>query len=179
LDVDSYVGRVDEEARERETVAAAEAEAQRQEQEERQRQEDLNRGFMGFLRRLAASLGIPLPALFAALALILILIIVIILLLKHIFRAMEIVITDEKDTLIKKIAPFGFVMLNSPAAILPGIGNENNLAFRIERSAFGLKLKTLDSAAIADSSPYKKGGTYNLKGVINLANGRIVRVSVR
>jgi hypothetical protein len=179
LDVDSYVGQVDEDARAREAALTAQEEARKSEEDARLREEALNRGFMGFLRRLAAGLGIPLEALFAAFAVLIILIIVIILLLKHIFRTLEILITDEKDTLIKKLAPFGFVLLNSLADILPAIGNENNLVLRIERSAFGLKVKILDSAAIADTSPYKKGGTSKLKGVINLANGRIVKVTVR
>jgi hypothetical protein len=70
-------------------------------------------------------------------------------------------------------------MVNSAAAVLPGLGNENNQAMRIQRGAFGLKVNILDPQVIAENSPYKKRGIHPLKGVIGLANKRLIRVTVR
>ena len=170
----------------------AEAERRRLEEEqarleeERRLEAERNAGLMGVLRRfaarlgdLAASLGIPLPVLIAALILIPLLIILLIVFVARAFKTKELLITDGKETLIRKIPPGGNILLNSSAAVLPGIGNENNQVFRIQRGLFGLSIQILDSAAIAEKSPYKKAGTHSLKGVINLANGAQVRVSVR
>ncbi|MDR2314023.1 MAG: VWA domain-containing protein [Spirochaetaceae bacterium] len=122
---------------------------------------------------------LSLPVLAGGGAVLLLLLLLLILLLRQIFRIKEIIITDEQETIIKRIAVFGGILLNSPAAILPGIGNENNQILHLRRSLFGCKIKTLDSRAIADTSPYKKSGTRNLKEVIKLANGRVIRITVR
>jgi hypothetical protein len=167
VDINAQVNQLEEEER-----ALAEAE------EARRIEEEQNAGFMGFLRRLAASFGVSLPVLIGGFLIFLLLLLLIIILLVQIFKTREVVITDEQETIIRRLAPFGGISLNSPSAILPGIGNENNQAFRLKRSLLGLKVQTLDSQAIADNSPYKKG-TRNLKGVINLANGRLVRITVR
>jgi hypothetical protein len=59
------------------------------------------------------------------------------------------------------------------------LGNENNQVFRLQRSLFGFKIKTLDSQAMANNTPYKKTGIHPLAGVVSLANGRIVRITPR
>jgi hypothetical protein len=168
VDVNSQITRLEEEER----VRAEAEEAVRLEAERRA-------GFTGLLRRLADGLGVV-PGVFAGgFALLLLLIVFLAVLLTRIFKTRELVITDEKETVIRRIAPFGGLTLNSPAAVLPGIGNENNQILRIRRSAFGLTVRIMDTAAIADTSPYKKGGARPLKGVISLANGRIIRITVR
>jgi hypothetical protein len=172
LDVESYVNQVEEEARAKEEAIAAE-EAARKAEEER------NSGLSGFSRRVAAGLGISLPVLLGILALCIVLFILAVLLLRRIFETIEIIITDEKETLIKKLAPFSGVMINSAAALLPALGNENNQVMRIQRSAFGLNVNIFDPQAVAENSTYKKRGIHPLKGVISLANGRLIRVTVR
>jgi hypothetical protein len=172
VDVESHVERIEEEARAKEE-ALAEEEAARQAEEKR------NSGIPGFFRRIAAGLGVSFGILLGSVVLIVILLICALILLRRIFRTIEIVITDEKETLIKKLSPFGGILVNSAAAVLPGLGNENNQVMRIQRGAFGLYLNVLDPQAIAENSPYKKRGTHPLKGVINLANGRLIRVTLR
>ncbi|MDR1507004.1 MAG: VWA domain-containing protein [Treponema sp.] len=172
LDVGSYVDQVDREANEREQRLAEEEEARRAE-------DARNSGVGGFLRRAAAGLGIPLEILAGLFVLVLVLIILVILLLRKIFKTIEIIITDEKETLIKKLSPFGGIMINSAAAILPALGNENNQVMRIQRGAFSLKVNIFDPQAIAENSPYKKRGIHPHKGVVSLSNGRIIRVTVR
>jgi hypothetical protein len=173
---DSNLGGVDITAQvnQKEEEERARAEAEEEERLEKER----NAGFMGFLRRLAAGLGVSLPVLIGGFLILLLLLLLIIILLVQIFKTREVVITDEKETIIRRIIPFGGIILNSPSAILPGLGNENNQVFRLNRSLLGFQIQTLDSQAIADHSPYKKG-TRSLKGVINLANGRLVRITVR
>jgi hypothetical protein len=89
------------------------------------------------------------------------------------------VITDEKETLTLKISPFGKIVLNSPGAILPTIGNENTQVLSIQRGLSKFKMEILDSEALAVNSPYKKAGIYPLKGAISLANGSQIRIRVR
>jgi Mg-chelatase subunit ChlD len=168
VDINAQVNQLEEKEQ---AIAAAE--------EARRLEEEQNVGFMGFLRRLAASLGVPLPVLIGGFLILLLLLLLIIILLVQIFKTREVVITDEKETIIRRIAPLSGIILNSPSAILPGIGNENNQVFRVNRSLLGIKVQTMDSLAIAETSPYKKTGTHALKGVINLANGRLVRITVR
>jgi Mg-chelatase subunit ChlD len=172
LDVESYVNRVEEEARAKEEALAAEEEA-------RKAEEKRNSGILGFLRRIAAGLGFPLEILLGVLAFIVILLICAVMLLRRIFRTIEIIITDEKETLIKKLSPFGGITVNSAVAVLPGLGNENNQVMRIQRGAFSLNVNILDPQVIAENSPYKKRGIHPLKGVISLANGKLIRVTVR
>jgi hypothetical protein len=182
-DVNTKVSQQEEEERAREDAEKAREEEARQLEEERKLEEErnasVNAGFMGFLRRLAESLGIPLPALIGGFFVLLLLLILLIIFLIRAFRVKEIIITDENETLIKKIPPFGGITLNSAAAVLPGIGNENDQVIRISRNIVRFKIQTVDSEAIAETSPYKKQGAHPLKGVIALANGRLVRVTVR
>jgi hypothetical protein len=168
VDINAQVNQLEEE----EQALAAAEEARRLEAER-------NVGFMGFLRRLASGLGVPLPVLIAGFFVLLLLLLLIIILLVQIFKTREVVITDEKETIIRRIAPLSGIILNSPSAILPGIGNENNQIFRVSRSLLGVQIQTMDSSAIAETSPYKKTGTHVLKGVIGLANGRRIRITVR
>jgi hypothetical protein len=165
--------------REAEASERAEAERLAAEDEARRREEELARGVMGFLRALAARTGLPLPALAGVSLLILAFLVFALVFLVRAFKTRELVITDEQETLIRRIPGLGGITLNSPSAILPGIGNENSQVFRIQRGFAGIKVQTLDSRALADNSPYKKTGTRPLKGVIGLANGRLVRVTVR
>jgi hypothetical protein len=182
---DSSLEGLDVGGQEKEADASAQAEAARLAEEARKAEEariaeeEWNRGIMGFFRRLAASLGISLTALFIILAVILLVIILAIILLARIFRTIEIIITDEKETLIRKLAPFAGILLNSAAGNLPALGVDNSQILRIQRSAFSLNVNIMDEAAVADSSPYKKRGSHPLKGVISLANGRLIRVTVR
>ena len=171
-DVNARIAQQEEEERAREEEA-------RRVEEERKLEEERNAGFMGFLRRLADSLGIPLPALIAGFFLILLLLILLIVFLIRAFGTKELIITDESETLIRKIPPFGGFVLNSPSAILPGIGNENNQVIRISRNIAGFTVQTMDTQAIAETSPYKKQGNHPLKGVIALANDRLIRITIR
>jgi hypothetical protein len=172
VDVAAYADEVEKAATEREAAAAAEEAA-------RLEAEKANSGLSGFLNRLSAALGFPAGILLGGILLITILIILAIIILAKIFKTVEVAITDEKETLTKTLAPFAGILLNSPAGFLPALGVESSQVLRISRSAFGLKVQVNDEAAIADSSPYKKRGTYPLTGVINLANGKIVRATIR
>ena len=172
IETNALIAQLEEEERAREEEA-------RRLEEEQKLNEQQNAGFMGFLRRLAESLGIPLPALIACLILIPLLLILLIVFLIRAFKTKELVIADENERLIKKIPPFGGFMLNSPSAILPGIGNENNQVIRIGRKLVRFTVQTMDSQAIAETSPYKKQGIHPLKGIIALANGNMIRVTVR
>jgi Mg-chelatase subunit ChlD len=179
LDVESYVNQVEEEARTKEAARIAEEEAKAAEEAAEKAEAKRNSGIVGFSRRIALGLGIPLHILLGLLAFIILFLILIAVLLQRIFRTTEIIITDEKETLIKKLAPFGGIMVNSTVAVLPALGNENNQIMRIQRSAFGLKVNILDPQPIAENSPYKKRGIHPLKGVISLANGKLIRATVR
>jgi Mg-chelatase subunit ChlD len=179
LDVESYVNQVEEEARTKEAAKIAEEEARAAEEEARKAEETRNSGIPGFFRRVAAGLGLSLQILLGVLAFSILFLILIAALLRRIFKTVEIIITDEKETLIKKLAPFGGIMINSAAGALPALGNENNQAMRIQRSAFGLNVNILDPQVIAENSPYKKQGIHPLKGVISLVNGKLIRVTVR
>jgi Mg-chelatase subunit ChlD len=172
IDVESYVNRVEEENRLKEEALAAEETA-------RKAEEKRNSGVMGFLRRFTVGLGFPLEIFLGALTFIVIFLICVIIVLQQIFKTIEIVITDEKETVIQKLPPFGGIMVNSAAAALPSLGNENNQVMRIQRGAFGLKLNILDPRVIAEDSSYKKRGIHPLKGVITLANKKLIRVTVR
>ncbi|MDR2142874.1 MAG: VWA domain-containing protein [Treponema sp.] len=172
LDVDSYADQVEEKARAKEEAEASEKAA-------RKAGEKRNSGIEGFFRRAAAGLGVSFRLLLGILGLVVLLVIVAVVLLRRIFRTIEIVITDEKETLIKKLSPFGGIMVNSVAALLPALGNENNQVMRIQRGAFNLKVNILDPQAIAKDSAYQKRGIHPLKGVISLANGKLIRVTIR
>ncbi|MDR2662825.1 MAG: VWA domain-containing protein [Treponema sp.] len=168
VDVNSQITLLEEEERARtEAEEAARLEAER------------SAGFTGLLRRLAEGLGLVPGVFLGGIVLLVLFLVFLIFLITRIFKTRELVITDEKETIIRQTAPFGGLTLNSPAAVLPGIGNENNQILRIQRGAFGLTVRIMDTAAIADTSPYKKGGVQPLKGVISLANGRIIRITVR
>ena len=181
VNTDSALSGTDVNARitqQEEAERAREDEARRLE-EERRLEEQRNAGFMGFLRRLAASMGISLSALIVGFLLLLLLLILLIVFIIRAFRVRELVVTDESETLIKKVPPFGGFILNSPSAILPGIGNENNRVIRVNRNIVRFTVQIMDSGAIAETSPYKKQGNHPLKGVISLANGRLIRITVR
>jgi Mg-chelatase subunit ChlD len=179
LDVESYVNQVEEEARVKEAARIAEEEAKAAEEAAEKAEAARNSGILGFSRRIATGLGIPLQVLLGVLVVIILFLILGAALLQRIFKITEIIITDEKETLLKKLAPFSGIMINSAAAVLPALGNENNQVMRIQRSAFGLKVNILDPQPIAENSPYKKRGIHPLKGVIGLANGKLIRVTVR
>jgi len=168
----------------------ARAEAERRLQEERRLEErrleeerrldaERNAGFMGALRSFSANLGVPLAALVAGLLLLLLLLILLVVFLRRAFKTKELVISDEKETFTKKIPPFGRIVLNSAALILPGLGSENDRVFRIQRGLFGFKVFILDTKAFPEKSPYQKGGAHPLRGVIGMANGSQVKIRVR
>ena len=146
-------------------------------QEDRERaraeeeQENRYAGFIGALRSLADSMGIPLWLFIAGFFLILLLLFLLILFFVNSAKPKQIIISDGRETLRLKIPFMGKVTLNSPSAILPSLGKENDRVFSIERGISGFKLIILKSEPIADNSIYKKVGTYPLKGAINLANG--------
>jgi len=167
---------------------------QLEEKEEQQRQEtelakqDAERlaaesASMGVFRHLKNTLGLPVFAsgLFLVLLTAIIPLILLIVILARLLKNKELVITDGKESVVKKIPVMGRIMLNSPAFVLSGIGNENNRAFCIERGLFGFKLQTLDSQAMADGSPFRKTGMHPFKGggSVGLANGNMIRITVR
>ncbi|MDR1389024.1 MAG: VWA domain-containing protein [Treponema sp.] len=141
-------------------------------------QNERAQGVLGFLRSLAAKLGISLGALFIGFLVLLLLFILLVLLIASIFKTKDFIITDEQETLVKSIPAFAGITLNSAAGVLPAVGGENDQILRVQRGAFGVKIKTLEPAAIGDGSPYKKG-TRPLRGVIMLANGRLIRITRR
>jgi hypothetical protein len=105
--------------------------------------------------------------------------ILIIVILVRILKTRELVIADDKDSIIKRLPVMGRIMLNSPALVLSGIGNENDRVFRIERGFFCFKIETLNPTAMAENSPYRKTGTHSFKGgEISLTNGRMVRITI-
>lgn len=164
---------------------AEEEEKRRQEEEKRLEAERLGTETpsIGIIQRLKNVLGLQIFASGIVLILLVALIplLLLILILVRTLKLKELIITDGKETIIRRIPVMGRVMLNSPILVLPGIGNENSRIFAIERGIFGLKLQVMDSASIADDSPFKKTGLYSLKkdGSIGLANGKQIRVSFR
>ena len=172
IETNALIAQLEEEERAREEEA-------RRLEEERRLNEQQNGGFMGFLRRLAESLGIPLPALIAGLILLPLLLILLVVFLIRAFSTKELVITDGNETIRRKLPPFGGFILNSPSAIIPGIGNENNQVFRINRNLTRFFVQTMDTQAIAETSTYKKQGSHPLKGVIAMANGSTIRITIR
>jgi len=147
--------------------------------EEERLEAERSTGFMGVVRRLAFSTGVSPVAVLAILALLVLLLLFLIVFLIRASKPKTLVITDEKETLTLKISPFGKIVLNSPEARLPNLGNENAKVLSIQRGLSALKMQTLDPDALAVNSPYKKAGTYPLKGVVNLANGAVVKIRVR
>jgi hypothetical protein len=105
--------------------------------------------------------------------------ILIIVILLRTFKTRELVIADDKESVTKRLPVMGRILLNSPSFILSGIGNENDRIFRIERGLFGFRIQTLNSQAMAENSPFRRAGTHRFKGgVINLTNGRMVRITI-
>ena len=179
MDVNTRIAEQEAAEKAKEEAETRRLEDERRLEEERLLEEQRNAGFMGFLRRLAASLGVSLPVLIGGFLFLLLLLIFLVVFFIRAFRVRELVITDESETLIRKVPPFGGFVLNSPSAILPGIGNENNQVIRVNRGIIKFTVQTMDTAAIAETSPYKKQGAHPLKGVIALANGRLIRITVR
>jgi len=167
-------------------VAELEQEEQQRLEAERARQEERLAGesaSAGIFQRLRNALGLPVFAsgLILILLTAIIPLILLIIILARAFKMKELVITDGKDSVVKKIPLMGRVMLNSPASALSGIGDEFSRVFCVERGFFGLKLQTMDSSAMADGSPFKKSGIHPFKGggSVGLANGSMVQVTVR
>jgi hypothetical protein len=132
-------------------------------------------------QRLMNALGLPVFASGILLVFIsaLIPLILIIVIFIRAFKTRELIIADDKESVVKRIPVMGRVMLNSPSFILSGIGNENDRVFRIERGLFGFKIQTLNSQAMAENSPFSKIGAHPFKGgVVNLTNGRTVRITI-
>ena len=138
---------------------------------------------VGIFQRLKNALGLPVFVSGLALVLLaaIIPLILLIVILARLFKIKELVITDGKESLVKRVPVMGRVMLNSPAFALSGIGGENNSVFCIERGLLGFKLQTLDSRAMAEGSPYQRTGIHSFKGggTVGLANGSMVRITVR
>jgi len=140
-------------------------------------------GSIGVLQHLKNALGLPVFAsgLFLVLLTAIIPLILLIVILARLLKIKELVITDGKESLVKKIPVMGRIMLNSPALVLPGIGNDNDRVFCVERGLFGFKLQTLNSQAMADGTPYSKNGMHPFKGggTVSLANGNMIRITIR
>jgi hypothetical protein len=180
--VEEYVKKVDEAAKVREEAAKAEAaKAAALAEAERLAREG---GIGGFLRRFAASLGIPAAALTVVLAAFaLLLILGFAFLVYRALRPIRVVISDnvmgKADTLERSLAPGAGVLLNSVENVLPGIGGADRAVFRVERGFLGLRVRIEDEEAIAEKSPYRKTGLHPLtKNVIELANGNRVRIAI-
>ncbi|MDR1211067.1 MAG: VWA domain-containing protein [Spirochaetaceae bacterium] len=159
LEVNSYIESVDKKVRDWE-------DAQREEN-------GLPAGVTGiealdnFIGGLALSLGLsPLAAAGIALAVLLALLILLFLFLIT-FRSLELIISDSRETIKKKISPFGRLTLNSPGAALPAI-DQGRAVVRIERSLKSLRVKVLDSDALAPESPLIKAGTVRLDKAITI-----------
>jgi len=136
---------------------------------------------IGFFQHIINALGLRMFASGVLLVIIsaLVPLILIIVILLRTFKTKELVIADDKESVTKRIPVMGRIMLNSPSFILTGIGNENDRVFRIERGLFGFKIQTLNSQAMAENSPFRKIGPHRFKGgVINLTNGRMVRITI-
>jgi len=159
-----------------------EEERLKKESEERAKQEPEpeSSSVSGFQRMInALGLRVFASGIFLIIISALIPLILIIVILLRTFKTRELIIADDKESVIKKIPVMGRVMLNSPSFILSGIGSENDRVFRIERGLFGFKLHTLNSQAMAENSPFKKIGMHRFKGgTINLTNGKVVRITI-
>ncbi|MDR2185129.1 MAG: VWA domain-containing protein [Treponema sp.] len=129
------------------------------------------------LNRAAAALRIPAPVLAGAAGLALLLSAALLILLVRALFPLTLTLSDGRDTLERKLAPFGGITLNSAAAALGGIGAAGAGLFRIERGLLGLKLRVLDGGGFSDKSPYGKAGAYPLKQrELYLKNGRKITV---
>ncbi|MDR1375050.1 MAG: VWA domain-containing protein [Treponema sp.] len=125
----------------------------------------------------AAALSIPAPVLAGAAVLVLVLLAALLLLFVRALLPLSLTLSDGRDTLERKLAPFGRITLNSAAAALGGIGGAEAGLFRIERGLSGLKLRVLDGRGFADKSPYGKAGAYSLKNTeLYLQNGRKITI---
>jgi hypothetical protein len=132
-------------------------------------------GIDGFLGSLAALFGIPLPvAAGLALAVLLVLLLLLFLCLRTL-RPMEIIVSDSKETIKKKISPLGSLTFNSPETALSAI-DQGKAVIRIERNLGSLRVKALDEGAFAAESPLCKAGTIKLdKAVtVQLANKKSI-----
>jgi hypothetical protein len=57
--------------------------------------------------------------------------------------------------------------------------SENDRVSRVDRGLYGYKIQTLNPQAMAEDLSFKKTGTHPFKrGVINLANGRMVMIAI-
>jgi Mg-chelatase subunit ChlD len=169
LQIDSFVEKVDEEAERREAEAAAAATAERD--------GTSSSAMPAFLANAAAALGVPALALAGAAVLILIILVVLLVLLIRAFLPVTLTLSDGKDTLERKLAPFGGITLNSASAALGGIGGDDAGLFRIERTFAGLKLRILDGEGFPEESPYRQTGAHPLRNAeLQLKNGRKITV---
>jgi hypothetical protein len=170
VDVTSRIAQLEEEER-------LQKEAEDREKQEAGPDTALTSSFQRLMKALGMKVfasGILLVVISALIPLILIIVI-----LLRTFKIKELVIADDKESVVKRIPIMGRVMLNSPAFILSGIGNENDRVFRIERGLFGFRIQTLNPQAMAENSPFRKIGAHPFKGgVINLTNGRMVRITI-
>ncbi|MDR2021219.1 MAG: VWA domain-containing protein [Treponema sp.] len=169
LRLDAYAEKVDEEAALREAAAAAAGETIPPAEN--------TSALPVFLTGAAAALSVPAPVLAAAAVLVLILFAVLLVFLIRAFLPVTLTLSDGKDTLERKLVPFGGLTLNSAAAALDGIGGADAGLFRIERSFSGLRLRVLDGGGFADKSSYGKAGTYPLRNTeLQLKNGRKITI---
>ncbi|MDR1177604.1 MAG: VWA domain-containing protein [Spirochaetaceae bacterium] len=161
LDVNSYIESVDKKVRDWEDAQGTGEEG------------GLPAGITGiealdtFIGGFALRLGLsPLAAAGIALAVLLALLILLFLFLMT-FRSSELIISDSRETIKKKISPFGRLTLNSPGAALPAI-EQGRAVVRIERSLKSLKVKVLDNDALAPESPLIRAGTVKLDKSITI-----------
>jgi hypothetical protein len=163
LEVNSYIESVDEKVREWE-------DAQKAAGETGAGPSGRLTGFPGidsFLGSLAALFGIPLSvAAGLALAVLLVLLLLLLLFLR-ILRPVEIIVSDSRETVKKKIPPFGSLTLNSQELVLPSI-ERGKAVIRVERSLKRLRIKALDDGALAAESPLCKAGTIRLDKAITI-----------
>ena len=168
LRIGAYVEKVDEAAAIRE-AAAGEGAAVPAERD--------GSAMPAFLARAAAALSVPAPVLAGAAVLILILLAALLALFIRALLPLTLTLSDGRDTLERKLSPFGNITLNSAAAALDGIGRADAGLFRIERSLAGLKLRVLDGGGFANKSAYGKTGTYPLRNdELYLKNGRKITI---
>ncbi|MDR1428946.1 MAG: VWA domain-containing protein [Spirochaetaceae bacterium] len=116
--------------------------------------------------RFAALLGLsPRAAACIALAALLVLLLLILLLIT--VRPVEIIVSDSRETIKRKLSPFGSLTLNAPGTVLPAI-KEGKAVVRIERSLKRLRIKALDGGELAPESPLLKAGALRLEKSITV-----------
>jgi Mg-chelatase subunit ChlD len=174
LEVDSYIEKVDEQTQSWEDAQNA----RREEAASRISGIDALDRLLG---NLASLTGLSAPAAALALLALLLLVLLLLFLLFRSFRGVEIIASDSRETIKKKISPFAVLTLNSPGMALPALGPEDRGVIRIERRLGAVKIRVLDETAFAGESPLRKAGSIKLTKpvTVQLVNKKSVTLKKR